>query len=101
VTERRTPTPEQAAAIGVDGPAAIRAGAGCGKTAVLAERFVHLLATGAEVGDVLAITFTEKAAAEMKQRIREVVAAELEDAAEADRTRWQRIRREQIGRAHV
>jgi len=97
VTELRTPTPEQAAAIGVDGPAAIRAGAGCGKTAVLAERFVHLLGAGAEVSDVLAITFTEKAAAEMKERIREVVANELAHAPEADGARWQRIRRELLG----
>src|SRR3989442_14851803 len=91
VTERWAPTPEQETAIRVEGSAVVRAGAGCGKTAVLAERFVHLLRPRAdgvpppvgEVGEILAITFTEKAAAEMKQRIRAVVAEEVAGATDA------------------
>jgi ATP-dependent helicase/nuclease subunit A len=48
----------------------VSAGAGTGKTAVLVARFVHLVSSGlAEVSQILAITFTEKAAEEMKQRI--------------------------------
>ena len=69
------PTPEQARAIAVTGSAAIRAGAGSGKTAVLAHRFLELLRLrddGApvvdELGQILAITFTEEAAAELKAR---------------------------------
>jgi ATP-dependent helicase/nuclease subunit A len=54
-----------------DGPLLVRAGAGTGKTTVLVERFVEAVTVdGAEVDQVLAITFTEKAAAEMKSRVR-------------------------------
>ena len=47
------------------------AGAGSGKTSVLVERFVRvILEDGIEVGRILAITFTEKAAAELRERVR-------------------------------
>jgi ATP-dependent helicase/nuclease subunit A len=50
--------------------ACVTAGAGSGKTRVLAERFVHLVQThGLRVRDIAALTFTEKAAAEMRERI--------------------------------
>jgi ATP-dependent helicase/nuclease subunit A len=99
------PTPEQRAAIEVEGSAVVRAGAGCGKTAVLAQRFVHLLAPRpdgtpppvGEVGQILAITFTEKAAAEMKRRIREVVTAASAAAPEAARPHWTRVQRDLLG----
>ena len=65
-------TPEQRAAIDRrDGPVFLRAGAGTGKTAVLVERFVAaVLEDGLKVEQLLAITFTEKAAAELGARIR-------------------------------
>jgi len=100
VAEPWQPTAEQRSAIEVEGSAVVRAGAGCGKTAVLARRFVHLLRPGGPVGDVgqvLAITFTEKAAAEMKRKIREVVAAELAGADERTRPHWTRVQRELLG----
>jgi ATP-dependent helicase/nuclease subunit A len=54
-----------------DGSLLVRAGAGTGKTAVLVERFVRAVAEdGAGVESILAITFTEKAAAEMRTRVR-------------------------------
>ena len=50
----------------------LHANAGSGKTSVLVERFVRAVVDdGAAVDRILAITFTEKAAAELKQRIRE------------------------------
>src|SRR5918996_5253478 len=65
-------TPEQARAVERrDASLLVRAGAGTGKTAVLVERFVQAVAEdGTPVESILAITFTEKAAAEMKTRVR-------------------------------
>jgi ATP-dependent helicase/nuclease subunit A len=72
LTPGREWTAEQSAAIERrHGEVLLDAGAGSGKTSVLVERFVaHVLADGVAVGQILAITFTEKAAAELRERIR-------------------------------
>jgi len=59
-----------AAALGA-GPVRVVAGAGTGKTAVIAERFGRLVAGGVAPASVLVMTFTERAANEMRQRIEE------------------------------
>ena len=66
---------EQAAAAAI-GRGAVRvvAGAGTGKTAVIAERFRRLVAAGVSPSSILVMTFTERAAAEMRQRIESLVA---------------------------
>ena len=71
-TDARTFTDEQLEAIERrEGDLLLDAGAGSGKTSVLVERFVRsVLEDGLEVGAILTITFTEKAAAEMRERIR-------------------------------
>lgn len=57
----------------------VTAGAGTGKTFVLVEKYLHLIEDqGYRLRDVLALTFTDKAAAEMKERVRATVASRLE-----------------------
>jgi ATP-dependent exoDNAse (exonuclease V) beta subunit len=69
--QERVPTPEQAAAIAVSGDALLEAGAGTGKTGVMVERYCRLVCEGGVSPDaILAFTFTDKAATELRQRIR-------------------------------
>ncbi|HXS56465.1 MAG TPA: UvrD-helicase domain-containing protein [Hanamia sp.] len=56
-----------------DGPIMIVAGAGSGKTKVLTTRIAHLMANGVDAFQILALTFTNKAAAEMKERVTHIL----------------------------
>lgn len=69
----------------------LEASAGTGKTRVLVDRYVNLLRAGVDPANILAITFTRKAAAEMRQRI---LTRLREGAApsEADATLWRDLR---------
>ena len=82
------PTPEQSAAVADrSGSRLLSASAGSGKTAVMVERFVAaVIEDGVPVGGILAITFTEKAAAELRERVRRRFSelGRIEEAREAD-----------------
>ncbi len=65
--------PQREAVLHRDGPIMIVAGAGSGKTKVLTTRIAHLLATGVDPFNILALTFTNKAAAEMKERVEKIL----------------------------
>ena len=65
--------PQREAVLHRDGPIMIVAGAGSGKTKVLTTRIAHLMANGVDAFNILALTFTNKAAAEMKERVERIL----------------------------
>src|SRR5689334_6617196 len=89
------PTPQQQAAIETKHVSIVlSAGAGCGKTSVLTDRFLSHLAPGphcTELPRLVAITFTERAAREMRSRIREQCLERLRACQEKEAEHWLRI----------
>src|SRR5687767_8837027 len=76
--------PQREAVTHVDGPLLIVAGAGSGKTRVITRRVAYLVAQGIPPASILAITFTNKAAGEMKQRVEKVVGRPIRDFGRLD-----------------
>ncbi|WP_270566649.1 UvrD-helicase domain-containing protein [Clostridium beijerinckii] len=90
---------EQEAAVDITKNIAVSAGAGSGKTRVLTNRYLRLLDSGIGIEEIIAITFTEKAALEMKERIRGAIVEKLEDSSE-DKKKWQKAL-DKLSRANI
>ncbi|MCM1439095.1 MAG: UvrD-helicase domain-containing protein [Roseburia sp.] len=71
-------TPEQESAVKARGEVLVSASAGAGKTTVMIKRLADILEEGASLDNVLAVTFTKKAAAQMKDKLRKELIARLD-----------------------
>ena len=80
-------TEEQRAVLDAEGKIIVSASAGSGKTFVMIERMLRKILSGAEVERMLAVTFTKKAAAQMREKIQKSIIAKLNDPTSAQAER--------------
>lgn len=73
-------TAEQTAAIEAEGKVIVSASAGSGKTFVMIKKLVAAIESGTDIDNILAVTFTKKAAAQMKEKLRAAVIERMEKA---------------------
>src|SRR5713101_4772241 len=87
--ERQLQPEQAAAAYEITRHISVTAGPGSGKTTVLVERYLHILREHKlSIDQIVAITFTNRAANEMRERLREQLNHILQTASAADRKHW-------------
>lgn len=91
---------EQRAAVDISSNIAVSAGAGSGKTRVLTNRYLNLLEDGINIEEIVAITFTEKAALEMKERIRGTINDNIENSDYESKLKWKHAL-DKLSRANI
>ena len=96
------PSQEQRPAVTARGrDVAVVAGAGSGKTRTLVARYLQLLADGVPLRRIVAITFTIKAAREMRNRVREQIGRYVETLVESPERTWWRDRQAEMDGARI
>jgi ATP-dependent helicase/nuclease subunit A len=96
-------TDQQQRAVDVRGTSVVLSAiAGCGKTRVLTERYIsHLVKDRAAINEIVAFTFTDKAAREMRKRIRTLVRQRSKQAASDEEKRWWRDQERDLDLANI
>src|SRR5437762_11181699 len=92
--EKKLKSEQAAAAYTIDRHISVTAGPGSGKTMVLVERYLHILSTQKlSIDQIVAITFTNRAANAMRERLRKQLNDLLQTAADSERKHWLRYKR--------
>ena len=95
-------TPEQQAAIQSTGKTIVSASAGSGKTTVMIEKIINLIRSGCDVKSILAVTFTKKAASQMKEKLGKALIKEINTPdVSVDRKRQLKMQLNEVASADI
>ena len=86
-------TKEQQAALSAKGKVIVSASAGSGKTTVMIEKIIRLIRLGVGVDEILAVTFTKKAASQMKEKLCKALIESI-NAPDADREKRNALKKQ-------